>query len=600
MFSACGPFWPWVTSNSTRWFSSRLRKPRGLDRREVGEDVGAAVVRGDEAEALVSVEPLDGANCHLFRLLDGTSDPHLLRARRGALRAGCANRLLFLVAPPGELRTQQRAPGATIRQAHTESLETKTATRTTYHGSSRAPTPAGFSGQPRRSWPGEPRHIQQVGRAHRHAVPHVVEGGATRSTGTPASAAQASRYTASCTAAASASAPVGWRAGLPVDHVVPAARVGEDGVHPAPDHHAGRAPWRTAPPPPPASGRPTRWPGSLLQLGQPSSAAASASAAPGSSSRSSSRSAAEALLQPGVEGGAPPGVRRWGGAAAAGAAAGQLPRVAAQRHQLGDRQVAGQRHLDRAGLPGQLGPLGQQQVGLAPPAPTSGSPSASASGVGRPTGRPPVPPARRSPARGRPARRSGRGRRVRVGEEAADQRRRPRSAPAGGGPSGSAGQLARDTSSPRRVDRVLGRLGRPVVDQRPPRRPARRRGSRAGTPTGRAAASSPSPHQYPEQSSSRRGRVTATYASRRSSRSSWSRQAVGRSRLTARARPAGRCTAAEVEHGQPVGVAAQRERQHPEPVQPVVGAVGLAGPAAPRSARPPRRRPTPGPWRRAR
>ncbi|SCG73090.1 hypothetical protein GA0070213_11327 [Micromonospora humi] len=25
MFSACGPFWPWVTSNSTRWFSSRLR-----------------------------------------------------------------------------------------------------------------------------------------------------------------------------------------------------------------------------------------------------------------------------------------------------------------------------------------------------------------------------------------------------------------------------------------------------------------------------------------------------------------------------------------------------------------------------------------------
>ena len=25
MFSACGPFWPWVTSNSTFWFSSRLR-----------------------------------------------------------------------------------------------------------------------------------------------------------------------------------------------------------------------------------------------------------------------------------------------------------------------------------------------------------------------------------------------------------------------------------------------------------------------------------------------------------------------------------------------------------------------------------------------
>ena len=27
MFSACGPFWPWVMSNYTFWFSSRLRKP---------------------------------------------------------------------------------------------------------------------------------------------------------------------------------------------------------------------------------------------------------------------------------------------------------------------------------------------------------------------------------------------------------------------------------------------------------------------------------------------------------------------------------------------------------------------------------------------
>jgi hypothetical protein len=25
MFDACGPFWPWVMSNSTFWFSSRLR-----------------------------------------------------------------------------------------------------------------------------------------------------------------------------------------------------------------------------------------------------------------------------------------------------------------------------------------------------------------------------------------------------------------------------------------------------------------------------------------------------------------------------------------------------------------------------------------------
>jgi hypothetical protein len=27
MFAACGPFGPWVMSNSTRWFSARLRKP---------------------------------------------------------------------------------------------------------------------------------------------------------------------------------------------------------------------------------------------------------------------------------------------------------------------------------------------------------------------------------------------------------------------------------------------------------------------------------------------------------------------------------------------------------------------------------------------
>ena len=54
--------------------------------------------------------------------------------------------LSLLVAPPGELRTQQRAPGATIRQAHTESLETKTATRSTYHGFVRSGRSPGISG----------------------------------------------------------------------------------------------------------------------------------------------------------------------------------------------------------------------------------------------------------------------------------------------------------------------------------------------------------------------------------------------------------------------------------------------------------------------
>src|SRR5690349_25142628 len=36
---------------------------------EVREDVGAAVVGGDEAEALVGVEPLDGSGCHVSFLL---------------------------------------------------------------------------------------------------------------------------------------------------------------------------------------------------------------------------------------------------------------------------------------------------------------------------------------------------------------------------------------------------------------------------------------------------------------------------------------------------------------------------------------------------
>src|SRR4051812_45275132 len=35
-----------------------------LDRAEVDEQVGATTVRGDEAIALVRVEPLDGSGCH--------------------------------------------------------------------------------------------------------------------------------------------------------------------------------------------------------------------------------------------------------------------------------------------------------------------------------------------------------------------------------------------------------------------------------------------------------------------------------------------------------------------------------------------------------
>jgi hypothetical protein len=41
----------------------------GLDLRVVNEDIAIGVVRGDEAEALFSVEPLDGSLCHLFLLI---------------------------------------------------------------------------------------------------------------------------------------------------------------------------------------------------------------------------------------------------------------------------------------------------------------------------------------------------------------------------------------------------------------------------------------------------------------------------------------------------------------------------------------------------
>ena len=41
----------------------------GLDLGIVNEDIAIGVIRGDEAEALFSVEPLDGSLCHLFLLI---------------------------------------------------------------------------------------------------------------------------------------------------------------------------------------------------------------------------------------------------------------------------------------------------------------------------------------------------------------------------------------------------------------------------------------------------------------------------------------------------------------------------------------------------
>src|ERR1700759_4703928 len=50
---------------------------RHLDRGEVGEDVGTAVVGGDEPKTLVRVEPLHNAGNHA-RLLDGRSFPAIM------------------------------------------------------------------------------------------------------------------------------------------------------------------------------------------------------------------------------------------------------------------------------------------------------------------------------------------------------------------------------------------------------------------------------------------------------------------------------------------------------------------------------------------
>jgi hypothetical protein len=41
----------------------------GLDFGVVNEDITIGVIRGNEAEALFSVEPLDGSLCHLFLLI---------------------------------------------------------------------------------------------------------------------------------------------------------------------------------------------------------------------------------------------------------------------------------------------------------------------------------------------------------------------------------------------------------------------------------------------------------------------------------------------------------------------------------------------------
>jgi hypothetical protein len=80
--SAWGPFWPWVTSNST--VCPLVEGPVALrgDRREMHEHVRAAVLRGDEPVSLLGVEPLHGSLHHL--LLPLHDAPGRGPSRRGA------------------------------------------------------------------------------------------------------------------------------------------------------------------------------------------------------------------------------------------------------------------------------------------------------------------------------------------------------------------------------------------------------------------------------------------------------------------------------------------------------------------------------------
>src|SRR5918999_4793104 len=80
-----------------------------VDRRVVNEDVGAAVIGGDEAEALVGVKPLHGARAHVLCLLrgDSSSEP------RG--RAAPAVAVRHRRKPPTQRNARVRTPRAFSR-----------------------------------------------------------------------------------------------------------------------------------------------------------------------------------------------------------------------------------------------------------------------------------------------------------------------------------------------------------------------------------------------------------------------------------------------------------------------------------------------------
>ena len=118
MFSACGPFWPCVTSKVDLLALLELTEALGGDVRVVGEDVGAAAVLLDEAEALFRVEPLHGSSSHVILLKE-------VQCRKSALYE-------FQVAALSPIRRKpenNKAPEEGSRQAHIKFMGTKTATR---------------------------------------------------------------------------------------------------------------------------------------------------------------------------------------------------------------------------------------------------------------------------------------------------------------------------------------------------------------------------------------------------------------------------------------------------------------------------------------
>ena len=109
---ACGPLGLCPTSNSTFWFSSKVRNPDPLDFRVVDEHIGGAVLRGDEAEALLRVEPLHSSLWHFrtFFTSCGNGPPIFRIDRAGSDRHPSWNRRVDRTEDPRRNRDRNVDP----------------------------------------------------------------------------------------------------------------------------------------------------------------------------------------------------------------------------------------------------------------------------------------------------------------------------------------------------------------------------------------------------------------------------------------------------------------------------------------------------------